>query len=291
MSARLKLLIERVEHQRAIYLALRDELDPEEVVRFSPPDLAGLGIPAAARAVRRWLALADRNDFNSYRAALEARGLLVFQSNGYHGQWQIAKESPILGFSLYDPACPVILVKKQDSGARQSFTLMHELGHLLLHKTSSIDDEADLHAHAGAEQEANAFAGHLLVPEAFLLSIRDDERPDEIAMLDDWLAPQRKAWGVSSEVILRRLMDASRLPKAQYTAYRQWCATRELPQKTGGSREYRNREPKHIFGDGYVRTVLDALNSRRITLAKASTYLDNLKISDLHKLERHYAGI
>ena len=153
LSARLKLLIERVEHQRAIYLALRDELDPEEVVRFSPPDLAGLGIPAAARAVRRWLALADRNDFNSYRAALEARGLLVFQSNGYHGQWQIAKESPILGFSLYDPACPVILVKKQDSGARQSFTLMHELGHLLLHKTSSIDDEADLHAHAGAEQE------------------------------------------------------------------------------------------------------------------------------------------
>ena len=291
LSARLKLLIERVEHQRAIYLALRDELDPEEVVRFSPPDLAGLGIPAAARAVRRWLALADRNDFNSYRAALEARGLLVFQSNGYHGQWQIAKESPILGFSLYDPACPVILVKKQDSGARQSFTLMHELGHLLLHKTSSIDDESELHAHAGAEQEANAFAGHLLVPEAFLLSIRDDERPDEIAMLDDWLAPQRKAWGVSSEVILRRLMDASRLPKAQYTAYRQWCATRELPQKTGGSREYRNREPKHIFGDGYVRTVLDALNSRRITLAKASTYLDNLKISDLHKLERHYAGI
>ena len=117
------------------------------------------------------------------------------------------------------------------------------------------------------------------------------EARDPIALFDDWLAPQRRAWGISNEVILRRLMDAKRLPKAQYAAYRQWWATRELPPKTGGSREYRNREPKHIFGDGYVRTVLDALNSRRISLTKASTYLDNLKISDLHKLEQHYAGI
>lgn len=291
MSGRVKLLIERVERQRAIYLALRDELDAEENVRFSPPNLRGLDLPNAARAVRTWLGLADRNDFNSYRAAIEARGLLVFQSNGYNGNWQIAKESPILGFSLYDPVCPVIVVKKQDSNARQSFTLMHELGHLLLHKTSSIDDEGDLHAHGGYEQQANAFAGHLLVPEGFLLSIRDDERPDEVTGFDEWLAPQRKAWGVSIEVILRRLMDAGRLPRRQYTAYRHWQANRPVQPEGKGSRAYRNREPKHIFGDGYVRTVLDALSSRRISLAKASTYLDNLKISDLHKLERYYAGI
>jgi len=291
MSARVKLLIERVERQRAIYLALRDELDAEEIMCFSPPDLSGLDIPNAARAVRIWLGLADQNDFNSYRAALEGRGLLVFQSNGYNGKWQIAKESPILGFSLYDPICPVIVVKKQDSNARQSFTLMHELGHLLLHKTSSIDDEGDLHAHGGGEQEANAFAGHLLVPDGFLQSILDHERPLEVAGFDDWLAPQRKAWGVSGEVILRRLTDVGRLPREQYAAYRHWWANRPIQEEGKGSRAYRNHEPKHIFGDGYVRTVLDALNSRRISLAKASTYLDNLKISDLHKLERYYAGI
>lgn len=291
LSARLKLLIERVERQRAVYLALRDDLDPAQVVHFAPPDLDGLLISEAARVARRWLGLGDRNNFNSYREAIAAQGLLVFQSNGYNGRWQIAKESPILGFSLYDPACPVIVVKKQDSDARQSFTLMHELGHLLLHKTSSIDDEGDLHAHGGSEAEANAFAGHLLVPNSFLQSIRDGDRPDDVVGFDEWLAPQRRDWGVSSEVILRRLMDAHRLSKAQYAEYRQWWATRQFPQKGGGSREYRNREPKHIFGDGYVRTVLDALNSRRISLAKASAYLDNLTIKDLHKLERHYAGI
>lgn len=290
LSHRLKLLIERVEHQRAIYLALREELDPTEVVRFSPPDLAGLGIPEAASRVRAWLGLGNRNNFDTYRQAIEARGLLVFRSNGYNGKWQIAKESPIIGFSLYDPECPVIVVKKQDTDTRQSFTLMHELGHLFIHRASSIDDEDDLYSAEGDEREANAFAGHLLVPDRFLLEIRDIERPLDEAEFDVWLEPQRRAWGVSGEVILRRLMDAGRLPSEAYLAYRRWSQQRPLPEKEGGSREYRSREPRHIFGDGYVRTVLEAMNARRITLAKASSYLDNLKISDLHKLERFYAG-
>ena len=41
---------------------------------------------------------------------------------------------------------------------------------------------------------------------------------------------------------------------------------------------------------GFVRSVLDALAARQISLAKASSYLDGLKIADLHKLERHCAG-
>ena len=291
LSHRLKLLIERVEQQRAVFLALREELDPTEIERFSPPDLAGLTIPAAAKRVREWLGLTDRNDFSTYRQAIEARGLLVFRSNGYNGKWQIAKESPILGFSLYDPVCPVIVVKKLDADTRQSFTLMHELGHLLIHRASSIDDEGDLYSTDGEEREANAFAGHLLVPDRFLLSIRDNERPGDPAAFDDWLEPQRKAWGVSGEMILRRLMDVGRLPNAAYLAYRQWSMQRVIPEKEGGSREHRNREPRHIFGDGYVRTVLEAMNARRISLAKASSYLDNLKITDLHKLERFYAGL
>lgn len=292
LSARVKALIERVERQRAIFLSLREELDDADLPRFAPPDLAGLDIPAAARSVRQWLGLADTNDFESYRRAVEARGLLVFQSNGYNGKWQIAKESPIIGFSLYDAECPVIVVKKLATESRQCFTLMHELGHLLLHKTSSIDDEQDMHSHEGMERDANAFAGHLLVPDAFLKSIRDAERPAEAAGFDDWLAEQRRAWGVSGEVILLRLLDAGRLSRRDYAAYRAWRDQPAVPkEEPGGSRVYRHREPKHVFGDTFVRTVLDALSARHITLAKASSYLDNLKIKDLHLLERYYAGV
>jgi len=44
---------------------------------------------------------------------------------------------------------------------------------------------------------------------------------------------------------------------------------------------YRHREPSHIFGHTFVRTVLDALHGQYITLAKASHYLDGLKINGL----------
>ncbi|MDP2761138.1 MAG: ImmA/IrrE family metallo-endopeptidase [Sideroxyarcus sp.] len=291
LSAKLKALIERVEKQREVYLSLREDLDDADRTRFSPPVLPNDDLQEAARVARRWLGLNEQNSFDSYREALESRGVLVFRSNGYNGKWQIAKENPIIGFSLYDAACPVIVVKKQDWDTRQSFTLMHELGHLLLHKTSSIDDERDLQSHRGHESEANAFAGYLLVPDVFLASISDAERPDNVSEYDCWLERQRKAWGVSGEMILRRLLDAGRLPQSRYEAYRQWAAQTVVVQSEGGNREWRHREPRHIFGDTFVRTVLDSLYARHITLAKASGYLDNLKIKDLHQLERYYAGV
>lgn len=291
LSAKLKALIERVEKQREVYLTLREDLDDADRPRFSPPVLPNDDLQEAASIARHWLGLNAQNDFDSYREALESRGVLVFRSNGYNGKWQIAKENPIIGFSLYDAACPVIVVKKQDWETRQLFTLMHELGHLLLHKISSIDDERDLQSHRGHEREANAFAGYLLVPDAFLASISDAERPSEVSQYDFWLERQRKAWGVSGEMILRRLLDAGRLSQNRYEAYRKWVAQSAVAQSTGGNREWRHREPRHIFGDTFVRTVLDSLYARHITLAKASGYLDNLKIKDLHQLERYYEGV
>lgn len=290
LSPKVRALIERVERQRAIFLSLREDME-EVSPRFDPPRLPSADPKAAAGIIRRWLELPDRNDFDSYRAAVEARGILVFRTNGYNGKWQIAKENPIQGFALYDATCPVIVVKKQTSEARQSFTLMHELGHLLLHEASSIDDESDLHSLDGGECEANAFAGHLLVPNAFLGTIVDSDRPADMTRFDEWLEPQSRAWGVSTEVILRRLLDAARLPQADYLAYRNWRSQLPVRESEGGTRMYRYREPRQVFGDPFVRTVLDALNSRHISLAKASSYLDNLKISDLHRLESHYAGI
>ncbi|MCL1918742.1 MAG: ImmA/IrrE family metallo-endopeptidase [Peptococcaceae bacterium] len=292
ITPQLKKMIRSVEQQREVFIELRDELDHEEITRFAPPLLNGLGISEAARVVRAWLRLTDCNDFSSYRQAIEAHGILVFRSNGYNGQWQISKGNPIIGFSLYDPICPVIMVKKQDSDSRQTFTLIHELGHLLLHQISSIDDEGDMHSSEAYEQEANAFTGHLLVPDIFLLSIDDRKRPAMVSEFDNWLEQQRKTWGVSGEAILRRLMDVGRLNSSEYNAYRQWKQEQfSLEMGTGGTRQYRCREPKHIFGDVFVRTVLDALSSHRITLTKASRYLDNLTIKDLHKLEQYYAGI
>ena len=291
LSPAIKALIERVERQRDVYLSLREDLDAQDQNQFLPPKFIGKSPANAAALARTWLGLGKKNDFESYRKAVEAKGILIFRSNGYAEKWKVPKESTVLGFSLYHAECPVIFIKKQRAGAPESFTLFHELAHLLLHRASVIDDEDSMHADSGSEQEANAFAGLVLVPDHFLNQICDASRPTEVANFDEWLSAPRNAWGVSAEVILRRLLDSNRLPRAQYLAYRSWRSNL-LPaadeQSSGGMR-WRDREPIHIFGDGYVRTVLDALNASQISLVKASDHLDGLKISYLHKLEAFYA--
>ena len=286
LSARLKNLIERVEKQRQIFLSLRSELDDEGWAPFAAPVLSDNKVAGAARQIRQWLQLGNKNDFVSYRAALEAKGILVFRTNGYSGKWQIDKHSPVTGFALYDAHCPVIVVRKMANENAQSFTLMHELAHVLLHKTSWIDEETDFHQQQGQEREANQFAAMVLVPDDFLQQINDANRPLEVSMLEAWLRPQRLQWGVSTEVILRRLLDVGRLPQSEYAAYRAWVSgISHEGQEEGGSRKYRYRESQHIFGDCYVRTVLDSLSAQHITLSKASNYLDGLKIADVHALE------
>lgn len=290
MSTRLRLLIERVETQRDIFLSLREELKDADPVQFSPPDFDRTDLKGSALLARQWLKLGLANTFETYRAAVEARGVLVFRSNGYAGQWQIAKEAPVLGFALYSDVCPAIMVKKDTWESVQSFTLMHELGHILLHKESSIDDEQDMQSYKGHEREANAFAGFLLVPDEILVTVKDEAQPAEVSQFEQWLKPQSQSLGISTEVVLRRLLDAGRLSQAAYADYRTWRNNKAKDESSTGVRMYRHREPKHIFGGAFIHTVLDSLQAKNITLTKASRYLDGIKISDLHELEKHIAN-
>jgi len=288
LSPEVKTLIERVEKHRELYLSLLDDLD-EEPEAFDPP-AATSNAKKTAAAARQWLGLNNEQDFGEYRAAVERQGILVFRTMGYHGQWRLPDDSSVAGFSLYYTRCPVIVVRRQWPEQRQTFTLMHELGHLLLHKSSFIDDEDDLYSHEGRERVANAFAGHLLVPDERLNAINLNARPGDASEYAGWLRQYTQAWGVSAEVILRRLANSGKIAEADYQAYRDWWTRQPPPDQSGGSRQYRHREPLHIFGGRFVRTVVDALHARQISLNKASGYLDNLKIKDVHALEAYVAN-
>jgi len=291
LDVEVRKLIERSEWQREVYLSLLEETKDELEGRTSLPNLAGRTPREAADQVRRSLDLDGRQSIETYREALERSGVLVFRAQGYEGRWHWDKESSLLGFSLYYPQYPVIVLKREDWETRQAFTLMHELGHLVLHQTGSIDGEGDFESREERENEANEFAGQILVPDDLLGSVVGPA-PEDPSRYDAWVAPVSRPRGVSAEVVLRRLLDAGRISQNAYQAYRDWRATRPFSEnESGGSRQYRHREPLHILGNHYVRTVLGALGARQITLSKASSYLDNLKLDDLHALEHHVAAL
>jgi len=285
LSMSLRRLIERVEKQRDHYLNLLEELGAE-VMAFAPPTLSG-DINEKAETIRQWLNLDKANDFEGHRRAIEARGILVFRSNGYPGKWQIPKNNPILGFSIHHDICPCIMVKKLRLEERQTFTLFHELSHLLLHGESMIDDAQDLSSEEGKEQDANELAGYILVPDSFLNQIDQSGSPDDADYFSDWLHPYKQKWGVSVEVILRRLMDAGRISRQSYLDYRERLERQGIQDEGTGNRKYRYREPLHIFGARFVKTVFDAVHAENLTLSRASDYLDGIKIKDVHELERY----
>lgn len=295
LSGQLKQLIQRAEGQREAFVSLLEGSDPDALANFTPPVNRNDTPERAAIKVRQWLGLGDdparAMSFEDYRHAVETQSVLVLRSTGYLGAWRFPPESSVIGFSIYFEQFPVIMVRDDVAPAREVFTLMHELGHLLLHRRGSVTRDQDLYARQGREREANAFAGILLVPTRFLDGIDAENLGADAAEYDGRLERWRRAWGVSTEVILRRMLDEERINSGQYRAYRAWRQEQPAPKRgDDGNRMWRHREPIHRFGERYVRVVLDALSERRITLSRASDYLDRLKIDDIRKLGAHVAG-
>ncbi len=291
VDQKIKRIIQLAEWQREAYIDILDELDAEDRIQFDPPDLTGLSSNSAARLARQWLEISSESTFEHFRTAIEKRGILVFRTNGYAGKWQIPSTNPTIGFSLYHSSYPIIVVRKESVEARQTFTLAHELGHLLLFRESTIDSVDSLNSHARKERLANEFAGHFLIPQERLNQIDTSNLSDEPEVLESQLQNFRRLWGVSTDTILIRLIASNRIQQIVYDDFKEWRDNRPTENTQGGSREWRHREPKHILGDTYVRAVLQALDANKLTLVKASKYLDDLKLTDLKQLERYYAGV
>ena len=60
-----------------------------------------------------------------------------------------------------------------------------------------------------------------------------------------------------------------------------------LRRAPSSPRSYRYREPLSLFGESFVRTVFDAFSHQQLSLARASHYLDGLKIKDFYKLNEY----
>lgn len=122
-------------------------------------------------------------------------------------------EDAVSGLLVVKDGHSTIGINELHPASRQRFTIAHELGHFLLHRTVSnvfIDaapvffrDEASSEGSLRQEIEANAFAAELLMPEQFLrqrLAHQPLDAFDEGAMRD--LAAE---FGVSLQALTIRL--------------------------------------------------------------------------------------
>jgi len=206
---------------------------------------------------------------------IEHAGILVFQATGI-----TTRES--LGFSLPDRPLPVIAVNRKLRPNGRTFTLLHECVHILLEQSSICDIEERV-VRPPEEQRTeifcNAVAAAALVPrDALLAEHLVATRP---AQPRDWsdeeLSSLGRVFGVSDEVILRRLLTVGRTTPDFYAArHAFWGSLIDPPAPSDPDAEFRRNMPQEVVSDlgrPFTGLVVDSYLNRYTSLADVSRYL------------------
>lgn len=213
--------------------------------------------------------------FSFWRGLLEDNGILVLQ----------ATKIPLgafRGLSIHHADLPVVIVNGADSPAGRTFTLFHEVGHLI-NRTSGL---CVLQQSVSEEALANNFAAAFLMPEAAVRrNLVDSNDPSVVA---DRLARHFKVSTLATAVRLRRLglIDQEDLDAIRAESDEQWeQARRAQNDKAGFVPPWRLRY--RDLGPSYIGTVARALEDRRVDLVDA-TYLLNARLPMVEQMLDEY---
>lgn len=122
------------------------------------------------------------------------------------------------GLAIYDTEMPIIGVNEDDRPPAKSFTIIHELVHLLKRESSLCNEMLNSFATQQEEVFCNAVAGEVLVPKRDLELVLQNghySKPYDLVNI-------RKIadhFSVSREVIIRRLLDTDHIDEVEYHTY------------------------------------------------------------------------
>lgn len=291
-SPELRLAVRQMINRRETALALMEELG-EPVAPFAlqahlneSPEVVGGRLRAALGiAVETQLDWRDEwQAWREWRAAVEQLGVFVFQ-------YAKVELTDARGLSLLRFPLPVVGVNSKEQPEPRSYTLLHEVTHLMLaaghEEASALLEKRSGEDWETVERFAESAASYALVPEAALRSaIPDRSQAWDIA------AVRRVArrFRVTPLAMATRLRTSGYLDWTQYRAWKDgWKEyVKTLPPRTGGF-----AHPVDIAlgrnGKPYVQLVLDALAANRITSVDASRHL-GLKFQHFDKLKESLRG-
>ncbi len=217
---------------------------------------------------------------NKWRDAVENAGALVLQM-------QNVDRAESRGFSVAKPILPLIVLNIADrSPAARTFTLLHELGHILL-RSGGLCDLDDHSTRPPEELRAEVFcnrlAGAILMPRDAILDLPMVAEATRDTTWDD-VAIRRAAnkFGASREAFLRRLLVLDKTNVRFYQRKREqyrrefidWLDKEKAKKKKrpGGPRP--SRVAVATAGRQFTRLVLGSYRQDKITVSDVSDLLE-----------------
>ncbi|MEX2281099.1 MAG: ImmA/IrrE family metallo-endopeptidase [Gemmatimonadota bacterium] len=271
-------------------LVLRDAVRIQRVVAWAESERATppLRIPrhtvaadpeSTANAIRRLLAVSEATQlewrtpskaFAGWRAALERIGIIVIAV-------PIGKDS-CRGFSVWDEHAPMIVANTWWNSAARTFTLLHELGHLVTRTSSAcVGQLVALRANQGdaTERWCEEFAAAVLLPLGEVKRQLNETgwQPGEP------ISELRPISRVARKLNASLRATALRLIKAGLASPRLYGA---IPTNTdhkrggggGGGGRPRYVARRDQLGTRTVKVFLDAVETGVLTTADVLSYMD-----------------
>lgn len=121
------------------------------------------------------------------------------------------------GISIFNETAPIIGINDNDRYPAKTFSIIHELVHILKKQSTLCNEMFASFSLQGEEVFCNAVAGEVLVPTASLNIVLTAQ--EIISFSLGTIEAIAKKYNVSKEVITRRLYDTSRISKEEYDTY------------------------------------------------------------------------
>ena len=211
-----------------------------------------------------------RSAFAQLRSHVEQLGVFVVLK-GNLGSWHTKVDPQAFrGFAVADPVAPFIVINEHDSPASWSFTLLHELIHLLLGQTGVSGSKVEHHRQ---EQFCNQVAGEWLLPDQQLKGLTLGQHAD----IAEQVTSFAEKHNLSTMMVAYRLLQAGRIDRELYGElhaaflglWRQHDQNKTNP--SGGPDYYRVRA--HRMGPALLRFCRRMIESDALSTAKVARIL------------------
>lgn len=284
-----------VRNVRARQQMVRAILQDEEETR--PLDFVGSarieeGLDTVVQAVRDATGIRSETQrrqpnssalFRYLREAVESIGVFVVLMGDLGSHHSAISEEQFRGFAIADEFAPFIVINDQDARSARSFTLIHELVHILLGTTGisgSAQAEYEPDGDAQIEKFCNEVAGELLLPTEAIRDIQLDDDLSNDEILDVAEAVSRN-WNVSQAMVSYKFLRQGVIDLGTWRALDQelgrlWRERRQrireiTRESDGGPSYYVVKRSK--LGPALVSLVKRTLSENAITHTKAAKVL------------------
>lgn len=171
---------------------------------------------------------------------------------------EVAASEKFDGLSTYvDEKIPVTVVNESFPAERKRFTVLHELGHLMMNIPSSESKK-------NCESYCHRFAAAFLFPSSEVIQTLGESRKS-IAMGE--LVAIKEEYGISVQAAMRRAFD---LQIISQPTYRSFCIKMARNRKEDGLGEFKGVEKSHRL----LQLVFRLASEKIVTFERAATLLD-----------------